>query len=120
VVSQNKSQANGNVFNAGWWMMTLINEILTNAVLHRVRIERERQDSKWGEQNHDAGKWMLILQEELGEAAKAKLEGNNLNYVEELIQSATVIVAWIEAELRRERNIDRYPYGESGVSDDDD
>lgn len=42
-----------------------INDILT---------ERVRQDVKWGEQNHDAERWMLILGEEYGEAQKAALE----------------------------------------------
>jgi hypothetical protein len=43
-----------------------------DAVLAVIR-ERQRQDAKWGEQNHDAGTWALILLEEIGEWAKAEL-----------------------------------------------
>lgn len=64
--------------------------------------ERQRQDAKWGEQNHDAGKWSLILSEELGEVAKSQLEGNRANYLTELVQAAAVLMAWLECELRRE------------------
>jgi hypothetical protein len=38
-----------------------------------IQDERERQDQKWGEQNHDAGTWALVLLEEIGEWAKAEL-----------------------------------------------
>lgn len=73
----------------------------TERVLENIRCERERQDTKWGEQNHDAGMWSLILQEELGEAARAKLEGNRGELVKELVEAAAVLSAWIEAEVRR-------------------
>ena len=39
-----------------------------------IQVERQRQDDKWGEQNHDAGTWALILLEEIGEWARAELE----------------------------------------------
>ena len=80
--------------------MTLSNQILTDTVLSKIRYERERQDNKWGEQNHDAGTWMLILQEELGEAAQAKLQGKRVEYVKELTEAASVLAAWIECEIR--------------------
>lgn len=96
-----------------------------NAVLDEIRVERERQDEKWGEQNHPDGTnlkndgwrthareqcqraaaegrvtWAHILQEEfveaLAEVGPAKLRA-------ELIQVAAVAVAWIEALDRRER-----------------
>jgi len=35
--------------------------------------ERERQDKKWGEQNHDPITWSAILSEECGEFAEAAL-----------------------------------------------
>jgi hypothetical protein len=72
----------------------------TDRVIENIRRERERQDGKWGEQNHDAGKWMLILQEELGEACKSNLEGNRGEFVKELVEAAAVIAAWIESEVR--------------------
>lgn len=68
----------------------------------RIQTERRRQDAKWGQQNHDPGKWSLILSEELGEVAKSALEGDRSNYLTELVQAAAVLVAWIECELRKE------------------
>lgn len=35
-----------------------------------IRAERARQDRKWGVQNHAPAVWMLILGEEVGEAAE--------------------------------------------------
>lgn len=66
-----------------------------------VMAERDRQDNKWGEQNHGDGIWALILMEELGEAAKEFLEGNLKYARKELIESAAVTVAWVEAIDRR-------------------
>ena len=43
------------------------------AAIKDVIQERGRQDGKWGEQNHDAGIWALVLLEEIGEWAKAEL-----------------------------------------------
>lgn len=62
--------------------------------------ERDRQDQKFGEQRHTDGKWLLILQEELGEAAKALLD-NTVDADIELVEAAAVIVAWLEARARR-------------------
>lgn len=38
-----------------------------------VREEMERQDKKWGEQNHSPSTWILILTEEIGETSEAAL-----------------------------------------------
>lgn len=57
-----------------------ITEVLTTldrqqaGVLADVAVERARQDAKWGQQNHDPFKWLAILQEEVGEAARSALE----------------------------------------------
>ncbi len=72
------------------------------SAISRIMSERARQDAKWGEQNHDPGKWLLILTEELGEVAKSQLEGDRDNYLKELVQSAAVLVAWLECELRKD------------------
>lgn len=61
--------------------------------------ERRRQNLKFGVQNHDDGKWALILGEEFGEACQAVLEGRSVT--DELVQLAAVAVAWIEAIERR-------------------
>lgn len=73
----------------------------TERVLHSIRLERERQDAKWGEQTHDHGVWLAVLSEEVGEAAQSFLhdrfggsKGGTLRG--ELVQVAAVAVAWIE------------------------
>lgn len=42
--------------------------------LESVLTEREAQDAKWGEQNHDPFTYLTILGEEYGEVCKAALE----------------------------------------------
>ena len=64
--------------------------------------ERDRQDIKWGEQNHDVYKWLAILGEEVGEVNKAALEDNYNEIIAELIQIGAVTVAMIES-LERNR-----------------
>ena len=46
------------------------------AIASEVLGERERQEKKWGPQRHHPEKWMVILMEEVGEAAEAVLEDN--------------------------------------------
>ena len=78
-------------------------------VLDEVRLERVRQDEKWGPQNHNPAEWLMVLGEEVGEANKAALEARFagefyasdkpsglIAYREELIQVAAVAVAMIE------------------------
>jgi hypothetical protein len=83
-----------------------------------VAVERGRQLNKWGAQNHDPAKWMLILGEEFGEAAKEACEavfvdrdeddGDALllsrlsNLRDELIQVAAVAQAFVESLDRNE------------------
>ena len=70
----------------------------TKTVLEEVAQERIHQDLKWGEQNHRDSVWLAILTEEVGECAKAILEGKGLTH--ELIQVAAVAVAWVENRAR--------------------
>ena len=83
----------------------------TEAVLAEVLQERERQQVKWGEQDHDPAVWLMILGEEVGEVNNAALEhlmGNlpDLSaYREELIQVAAVAVQAVE-------NLDKRAEGE--------
>ena len=72
--------------------LSLCDEVLT---------ERERQDEKWGEQNHDEFKWLAILGEEVGEVNKAALESKPDEYRAELIQVAAVAMAMIECHDRQ-------------------
>lgn len=76
-------------------------------IIAAIHDERERQEAKWGQQNHDDGWWTAILTEEVGEVAEAALKakwegGKTLDDVkDELIQVAAVAVSWIEAIERR-------------------
>lgn len=84
-------------------------ETITN-VLDEVLIERQRQDSKWGEQNHNAFTWLTILGEEVGECSRAALDAfyhnNDWPHLKlELIQVAAVAVAIVESLERNELKI---------------
>lgn len=66
--------------------------------------ERYRQDNKWGEQNHGDLYWLGILMEEVGEVAKAIIEGDQQGETKvELIQVTAVALAWLECISRREQ-----------------
>lgn len=76
-------------------------------ILLQIQEERERQETKWGEQNHQPDKWLVILGEEYGEACKEALEAATAkeyskglfhlqSYRDELIQVAAVAVSMIE------------------------
>ncbi|MFG0319751.1 MAG: hypothetical protein ACF8XB_20945 [Planctomycetota bacterium JB042] len=81
------------------------------AALRDVLEERENQDRRWGEQNHDFGVFLAILQEEVGEASveflelrrheregleeHAKVDRTRMR--EELVQVAAVALAMVEA-----------------------
>lgn len=72
-------------------------------VFMEVQRERERQEMKWGRQDHAPAFWMLILGEEFGEAQKAALEASWgggaswADYRAELVQVAAVALAAIES-----------------------
>lgn len=68
--------------------------------------ERQKQDARWGEQNHADERWLAILMEEVGELAMTLLERPEKGHPscltnKELIQVAAVAVAWMEARVRR-------------------
>ncbi|MAQ69717.1 MAG: hypothetical protein CMD23_01305 [Flavobacteriales bacterium] len=69
-------------------------------VINLILKERQKQDIKWGEQNHDVYKWLAILGEEVGEANKAALEDSRNDLIHELIQIGAVTVAMIESLKR--------------------
>lgn len=64
--------------------------------LKLVMLAREHQLDKWGLQNHSAEKWITILGEEFGEAAKAVLENDPAGLKHELIQVAAVAIAFAQ------------------------
>ena len=43
------------------------------SILAEIVAERQKQDAKWGEQNHNPIEWSAILTEECGEVAKEAL-----------------------------------------------
>jgi NTP pyrophosphatase (non-canonical NTP hydrolase) len=79
-----------------------------NNILADILHERQCQDERWGEQNHQDSIWMLIHGEEYGEVCKAILEssfGNESkeNIREELVQLAATCIAHIECIDRRNK-----------------
>ena len=65
--------------------------------------ERDRQDAKWGSQDHTLPEWITILMEEVGELAAASLchlFGNanhpELDWRKEAIQVAAVALSMVE------------------------
>jgi hypothetical protein len=72
-----------------------------DGVLAEVWTERDRQDAKWGEQNHAPVVWLSILGEEFGEVCRAAYEAHFnaapwSDYRAELVQMAAVAVAMIQ------------------------
>lgn len=89
----------------------------TQGVLGEVLAERQRQDAKWGAQNHAPEVWLMVLAEEVGEANQAAFEHlfpafdkqasvrgprSLADYRQELIQVAAVAVAAIESLDRQQ------------------
>lgn len=77
----------------------------------KVLAERRRQDEKFGDQSgHTGVEWLAILAEEFGEVAKEAVEGHfaqrdNSNLKVELVQTAAVCVAWLEAIAKIETQV---------------
>lgn len=81
-------------------------QLKDSVALSNVLHERQRQDRKWGEQNHKPSTWLMILGEEVGEANKAAIESmiNGkfqedlvMKYRDEMVQVAAVALAAVEA-----------------------
>lgn len=82
--------------------------LAAGGALEAVAKERERQDAKWGIQDHAHEVWLAILGEEYGELARAILEtrfdngleakarGGIANIRKEAVQVAAVAVAMVE------------------------
>lgn len=88
-------------------LFPVINEQVTKdnggLALAYVLTERDRQDAKWGEQNHDPFTYLTILTEEVGEFAQAALQtrfggdkGGLVRMREEAVQAAAVALAIVE------------------------
>lgn len=75
--------------------------LTTQQVLDMVAAERQRQERKWGVQDHGPDTWISILAEEVGECAKACLQAlekgaPSPQMVVEATHVAAVAVAMIE------------------------
>lgn len=79
--------------------------MINDEIFALIADERKRQIEKWGIQRHAPGKWTMTLIEEVGEACEAFLEQRELDGVQELIQAAAVIMAWIEALMVDEQEM---------------
>ncbi|MBD3191302.1 MAG: hypothetical protein GF308_11690 [Candidatus Heimdallarchaeota archaeon] len=72
-------------------------------VFSQIDKERLFQDREYGfERRFTAPAWYIILAEEIGEVAEAIQGSSTEQLKEELIQSAAVIVAWLETIDREE------------------
>ena len=88
--------------------MSVSKELSRSNVLEQVLAERERQDSKWGEQTYNSDShWTVILTEEIGEVAREVYEKNEQDMYTEIIQCAAVCFAWAEAYLNRTNQMPR-------------
>lgn len=77
-------------------------------ILNQISKERDRQDEKWGEQNHHPLMWFSIIGEEFGEMCQAFNEysfDNDPNHLEDMqreaVQVAACCVAMIECLERQ-------------------
>ncbi|KKN66943.1 hypothetical protein LCGC14_0466230 [marine sediment metagenome] len=76
-------------------------------IFETIQKERQRQEDKWGQQNHDNYRWLAILTEEVGELSQSILHdefgGRAAGMTRtELIHVAAVAVQWLECMLRNE------------------
>ena len=97
-------------------MRERIAAIRTMSVASCIFQERVKQDTKWGEQNHQDTEWASILMEEVGEAAEC-VNKSCIGPIEdeeeaaeyrglleiELIQVAAVAIAWLECIRRQDQ-----------------
>ena len=72
--------------------------------MEEILAEREKQDQKWGEQNHDTQMWVAILMKEVGEVRKAICEEDTDSYRKELVHVAAVALAALQSHERQETN----------------
>lgn len=79
------------------------------SALQHVCHERSRQNSRWGVQDHSDLYWLGIMMEEVGELAKAIIEGDHKHAAEELVQATAVGVAWLEC-IERRTNVATQPH----------
>ena len=55
-------------------------------IIKEIKAERERQDAKFGEQNHAPIMWLAILTEEVGETAKEAVDAMLIKKKQGIVQ----------------------------------
>ena len=70
-------------------------KITKEAFNNLIQIERNAQDEKWGQQTHSDERWVCIILEELGEVSKSVIEKNEEGILEETVQVAALLQAWV-------------------------
>lgn len=83
------------------WLIGTFNErgrrvTLRERILVLISQERERQVAQHGESIHFQEWWMVLLMEEVGEAALALVKEDDAMFMVELIHIAAVAVAALE------------------------
>lgn len=73
-------------------------------IFDAIEEERDYQDGLHDNTGLDDGKWLAVLLEEVGEVAKALLEGDDLGMNAELVQVAAVAVAWLETRVTEDND----------------
>ncbi len=73
-------------------------------VFNAIREERQRQNEKWGDQDHNDFVWLAILTEEVGELSEAILHDEFGGHAKgtapkELLHIAAVAVQWLEKNI---------------------
>lgn len=70
-------------------------------VIVDVLVERERQDAKWGVQSHAPAVWMLIIGEEVGEAAEimSRPESPHGDAVQAMVEAGVLAKDVLERRL---------------------
>jgi len=74
---------------------------MNQQILSEIEAERDRQDARWGVQDHHLLEWNAILGEEVGEVAQAIVDYHFqqkpvARVREECIQAAAVLAAMVE------------------------
>lgn len=75
-------------------------------ILAQIDAERDRQDEQWGGPAHDAGltraQWIALIREHTDRAARSATDGDS--YRQELVASAAIMIAALEAHDERARH----------------
>ncbi len=67
--------------------------------LDAIHLRAKENLEKWGDFPRADSLWLMILVEEVGEVAKAMLEGKQLDFMNELLDCAAVVIEWLAERL---------------------